>query len=219
MKPDEAFHLQNLQAMRSSFTKHGFQLTSDDLAKIDYIHNVFFRGGPAINYAFASPSATSFINSASYVRNMTATDTAGRNWAYLATEENFQYVREMQRKNLVVPLVGNFAGSETIRRIAQYLKGHNATVTAFYVSNVESYLDAQQTQSFYSNAVALPIDASSFFIRLVDGNHTPSLWWWTPAAGNQQVLSPMMDLAKLLSTGRRPSYDEVLRTVPDPVRL
>jgi hypothetical protein len=216
VKPDEGFHLQNLQAIRSSFTKHGFQLTAEDLVKIDYVYNVFLRGGPAINYAFASPGATSFANSASYARIMTDTDAAGRNWAYLANEENFQFVREMQRKNLIVPLVGNFAGPAAIRNVAKYLKEHNAPVTAFYVSNVESYLDAQQTQRFYSNAVDLPIDASSLFIRLVDGNHTPSLWWWTPAAGNQQVLSPMMDLAKLLGTGRRPSFDEVLRTIPEP---
>ena len=216
VKPDEGFHRENLQAIRSSFTKHGFQLSADDLGKIDYILNVFLRGGPAINYAFASPNAASFANSLSYARHMTATDAAGRNWAYLANEENFQYVREMQRKNLVVPLVGNFAGPATIRNIAQYLKGHNATVTAFYVSNVESYLDAQQTQTFYANAVALPMDASSVFVRFVDGSHTPSLPWWTPASGNQQVLSPMQDLAKLLGAGRRPAYDEVLRTVPEP---
>ena len=71
---------------------------------------------------------------------MIATDTASVARSFLASEENFAIVRDLQRKNLVVPVVGNFAGTKAIRAIGAYLKTHGAIVGAFYVSNVEQYL-------------------------------------------------------------------------------
>ena len=65
---------------------------------------------------------------------MNITDTTGHNWGFLANEENYQYVREMQRSNLILPLVGDFAGPATLRNIGRYLKGRNATVTASQTS-------------------------------------------------------------------------------------
>ena len=46
----------------------------------------------------------------------------------------------MQQKNLIVPVVGDFAGPKALRAVGQYLKDHDATLAAFYVSNVEQYL-------------------------------------------------------------------------------
>jgi hypothetical protein len=181
------------------------------------VFQVFYRGGPAINYEFSS--ASPLTNAASYSRIMNSPDTTGRNWAFLANEENYQYVREMQRKNLIVPLVGDFAGPAVIRNIGRYLKEKNATVTAFYVSNVESYLDAQQMQKFYANVATLPVDSSSTFIRFIDGNHTSSLPWWKSGMANLNLISPMSDLVDAVNAGRRPGYDEMLRTTKDPVVL
>ncbi len=50
---------------------------------------------------------------------MNISDFTGRNSAFLANEEDYQYVREMQRKNLIVPLVGDFAGPKVIRGIGK----------------------------------------------------------------------------------------------------
>ena len=65
---------------------------------------------------------------------------AGKDWAYLETEERYKYVRDMQLKNLIVPLVADFGGAKTLKTIGQYLKDHGALVSAFYVSNVEDYI-------------------------------------------------------------------------------
>jgi hypothetical protein len=73
----------------------------------------------------------------------------------------------MHRKNLIIPLVGNFAGPKTIRRISEYLKQRNQTVAAFYLSNVEYYLEGQTTKDFHANVATLPIDSSSMLIRWV----------------------------------------------------
>ena len=58
----------------------------------------------------------------------------------MATEANFRALKEIEVNNLIVPLVGDFAGPKAIRSVGAYLKEHKATVTAFYLSNVEQYL-------------------------------------------------------------------------------
>jgi len=211
---DAGLYLENLGAVKNSFKTHGYALSNEDIARIEFVYQVFFRGGPAINYSFAS--ATPATSTPSYVQNMTMTDDAGHNWSYLATEENFQYVREMQRKNLFVPLVGDFSGPTTIRSIAKYLKEHDANVSAFYASNVESYLDEKQTRDFYSNLLTLPSDSTTTTIRYVDFMHNTVLPWWKSSLSYLQVVSPMSDLTKLSSTGNMPSYNDVLRLIKDP---
>jgi len=124
-------YMENLGAIKSSFKTHGYSLSSDDITRIEFVYQVFFRGGPAINYSFASISPAT--STPSYLQNMTMSDDAGHHWSYLATEENFQYVRELQRKNLFVPLVGDFSGPTTIRSIARYLKEKNANVSARFM--------------------------------------------------------------------------------------
>jgi len=71
---------------------------------------------------------------------MTQTDLQGRPHSYLASEENFQVLRDYETKNLIVPLVGDFAGDKALRSVGRFLRQHGATVGAFYTSNVESYL-------------------------------------------------------------------------------
>ena len=102
-----------------------------------------------------------------YAQLMTATDDQGKSWSYLASEENFQFVREMERKNLIIPIVGNFAGPKAVRAVGTYLKQHGSGVTMFYTSNVEQYLFQQDDdwRRYYANVATLPLEPSSVFIR------------------------------------------------------
>ncbi|HET9215994.1 MAG TPA: hypothetical protein VFR18_03395 [Terriglobia bacterium] len=206
---DAAFYGQNLRDVQNVLAKRGYPLSPADLSTIEKVYDVFHRGGPNMNYGFASPAPNPLTPS--YVVMMTSTDLSGRSWSYLATEDNFRYVKEMQRKNLIVPLVGDFAGPRVIRNIGRYLKEREATVTAFYVSNVERYLAGPQWQSFYSNVAALPVDASSVFIRFVDNDFTRLLQGWTPGKDVQTGLIPMLELVNLHNAGRLPTYPELLR--------
>jgi hypothetical protein len=70
----------------------------------------------------------------------------------------------------VVPVVGDFGGPKAIRAIAAYLKAHDATVGAFYLSNVEQYLAQDRKMAAFCRSVAtLPLDATSTFIRSTSG--------------------------------------------------
>ena len=71
---------------------------------------------------------------------MVADDGQGVQRGYLANEELYQALRDMHERNLIVPLVGDFAGPKALRSVARYLDLHHATVSVFYTSNVEQYL-------------------------------------------------------------------------------
>jgi len=181
-------YVENLAIIRRTLVaKHGFRLTEEDNAAIERIFKVFAASGTQINYQ--SPGVGSrgaAFNMPSYAALMTAVDIDGRNWSYLATEESYRFVRDMQRKNLIIPVVGDFAGPKAIRAIGRYLKNYDTTVSVFYLSNVETYLFAGSgpgapTQAaralapnggwraFFENVATLPLDSASTFIRFQPG--------------------------------------------------
>src|SRR5206468_12610147 len=95
-----------------------------------------------------------------------AYDDAGEPQSFLSTEENFQFVKALEEKNLLVPVSGDFGGPKTIRAIGTYVQQHGAHVSAFYVSNVEQYLFQDgKASAFYDNVATLPLSDSSVFIR------------------------------------------------------
>src|SRR5262245_56878200 len=156
---------------------------------------------------------------ANYSRLMITSDITGRNSSFLVNEENYLYVREMQRKNLIVPLVGDFAGPAVIRNVGRYLKERNATVEVFYISNVETYLDNPAKQRFYQNVTALPVSSSSMFIRHILGNPARGLPWWRPGMTNTSTLAPMAEFISAIQAGRQPTFQEIVRETKDPAVL
>jgi hypothetical protein len=171
---DTDLHKQTLQAIKDRLVRqHQFKLVGDDEQKIEFVFNVFLRGGPRMDYAYASSSPNNQVPS--YYNLMVTTDGRGKNWSYLDTEDRYRYVRDMQLKNLIVPLVADFGGPKTIKTIAQYLKDHAATVSVFYISNVEDYLNASWNQ-YRANLAALPADDSTLLVRFVPVSNTVLGW-------------------------------------------
>ena len=171
---DSAFDA-NRQAILDLLTvKHGFALSPTDIQSIKHVYASFLEAGPDINYAYRLDAPTIFRQTyATYAQIQTLTNAEGLNMAFLATEENYQWLRALHAKNLIVPVVGNFAGPKAIRGVGEYLKQRRATVTAFYLSNVEQYLfrGAGDAEQFYHNVETLPLDSTSTFIRSVPPNN------------------------------------------------
>ncbi len=166
----------NLKAITDRLTQvHGFRLSHDDIDGIEYVYKNFRQFGPAINY-------TSSINgrsgAASYASLMSTADETGVERSYLASEDNFMFVKNMETHNLIVPVVGDFAGPKALQAVGSFLKDKGVTVTAFYVSNVEDYLQRNGVwPKFCANAAKLPLDSGSVFIR--------------PNGGRSGLFSPM----------------------------
>jgi hypothetical protein len=101
-----------------------------------------------------------------YAELMAATDDHGQMRGFLASEDAFAFVKDLESRNLVVPVVGNFAGPKALRAVGSYLKQRNSMVSVFYLSNVEEYLRRDGIwQDFCDNVSALPVDETSRFIR------------------------------------------------------
>jgi len=220
-KVDPDLSTKTLMSIKAYMTKHGYALTSEDNSNIDKVFDAFTRGGPGINYYFASaaPVGLGPSRGGTYTRMMNSADSTGRNSSFLASEENYLYVREMQRKNLIVPLVGDFAGPAVIRNIARYLTDHKATVGAFYISNVETYLSDPQKQTFYQNVATLPVDSSSMFIRHILGNPARGLTWWKQGMSNVSTVASMSEFIAQIKAGRKPTFEEIVRETKDPAVL
>jgi len=165
VRPDSQLYKESLQAIKDRLvTQHQFKLTNDDQKKIEYVFKVFYEGGPTMDYAYASATPNNQVPS--YYLLMTGTDSRGQNSAFLNSEDRYQYLRGLQQKNLIVPIVGDFSGPKAIRAVGKYLRDHNAAVSVFYVSNVEDYLQSSWA-AYRSNIQSLPFEDSAFFIRFV----------------------------------------------------
>lgn len=166
----EALYERYWKAVQDHLTKtHGFPLSPDDIAGIEYVYSQFYWHGPAIQYwSTGGRGGGGWRSQVTYAELMTATDADGHPRSFLASEDRFTFLKALQMKNLVVPVVGDFAGPKAVRAVGRYLKDHGATVSAFYLSNVEQYLERAGTwPAFCANAAALPVDETSTFIRSV----------------------------------------------------
>jgi hypothetical protein len=165
--PNEGFAAETLASIRNRLvTEHRFPLTGADLGRIEAIHRVFLLAGTRIQYSpYGSFGGTV---QPTYADLMAATDEAGQARSFLASEQVFALVQDLERRNLIVPVVGNFAGPRTLRAIGTYVRRNAARVSTFYVSNVEEYLRQDGVwRAFCGNLAALPIDENSAFIRAV----------------------------------------------------
>ena len=207
---------------------HGFSLSRSDLGLIDYVYRAFYSAGPEIRYSFGRGAGWQPFPT--YKDLMTASDGVGRQRSYLANEELYGALRDLHERNLIVPIVGDFAGPKALRSVARYLEVHHATVSAFYTSNVEQYLfRGDAWQRFYDNVAALPIDTRSTFIRaffnnqgrpfrvqgqpdLSTGGAQPPPPSIIPAAGprSETLLNPITALLAAYAEGHIGSYYDVV---------
>lgn len=172
---DMTEYRRNLKDVEALLTRtHGFALSKEDLAGLEYVYSAFRDFGPLIDYSSRGGGPAGRFSRPSYARLMTETDRAGREWSYLASEQSYRVVRDLEQRNLIVPLTGDLAGPKTIRAVGKYLNERDAVVSAFYVSNVEQYLFQGGDRignpnggaaAFYENVATLPLDRSSTLIR------------------------------------------------------
>jgi len=208
----EKLFAKNLQDVLDRLVKrHRFGLSADDLRSIDYIYRAFYSEGPDLRYSFPRQQigARWFPN---YMELMTATDLDGQNHSYVASEENFRALREFERNNLLVPIVGDFGGDKAIEAVGRYLREHGATVNFFYTSNVEQYLfQTDAWQRYYRNVAMLPVDNNSTFIRAyfnMGFRFPPGII--TSDLHSVQLLDPISGFLSAFRAGELQTYDDVV---------
>jgi hypothetical protein len=211
VEADAGFYQANVRAVLDCLvTQHQFQLSDRDKASLETMMNRIRLAGPSTLKGTGDKNLT-------YAEAMTGADLTGRSQSYLASEDNFRLVQELEKKNLIVPLVGDFAGNLAIVSIGRYLKEHNAIVDIFYVSNVERYLFDQgdHGKMFYTNVATLPLDQSSTFIRSVTSDISRRLGVPLPdgTANWRSFLSPITASLRALDNGRIKTYRDLFELV------
>ena len=179
-------------------------LDARDIDGIEYVLDAFYQAGPALSYSNTLSGRGRYPT---FKDLQIATDGRGRARGYLASEAHYRVVRSLQQRNLIIPIVGDFAGDKALRAIARYVREHGLTVSAFYTSNVEQYLFEEGTWTrFAANVAALPVTESSLFVRSCFNNNC--------ASGDESLSSVMLDpitaLLKDVDAGRITSYSDVL---------
>jgi hypothetical protein len=203
--PDDTLFARNVRAVSAHLVNHhGFALSSSDLTAITHIQRTFFEAGPELRYAYPHRWFPTFADL------MLETDDRGGLHSYLSTAEAFRLLKRLETANLVVPVIGDFAGRKAIRAVGRYLRAHGATVSVFYTSNVEFYLfESAAWKTFFENVAALPLDDQSVFVRahFDTGPRAPS----EPAGARSATqLDSMKAAIGAYDEGRIHSYSDVI---------
>ena len=217
VRADDAIFRSTLRTIKDVLIdKHKFALRPDDVKTIEHVFAIFREFGPGVSYSSGGRLAVP-PDLPTYSGLMTATDQKGQERSYLASEDNYRFVRERQLANLIIPVIGDFGGPKTVRAVGRYLRDHGAAVTAFYVSNVESYLSRAEAgrlgpgangglRNFFDNVSALPLDSTSTFIRSWSGVFGPI----PPGGMPYTVLSSMQEMVGAARDGRLQTFRDVI---------
>jgi hypothetical protein len=225
-KPDTAMFKATFAEVRAHLTKHhGFAIDTADLRTLHYVDSIFFISGPGLNYSSGSPGRGGFGRGPnnrmpSFGQIITATDENGANRGFLGSEALYGYVRDLERRNLIVPVVGDFAGPQAVRAVGAWLREHGARVNVFYLSNVEQYLFPRFDQEdkwkrFYASVGSMPLDSTSRFIRsATNGPFRGGGYSNFGGMGNgflmQQLTSSITEIVRGAEAGTIRGYSDVL---------
>lgn len=189
--------------------RSGIPLSDADLGTIRRFHDTFIAEGPALRFtSFGRPPAAGYPD---YAQLATEQDLEGRQRSFLASEDAFQFVKNLQDRNLVIPAVGNFAGARAFTAVARWMSDHRETLSALYASNVEQYLYRDGSfAAFAANLERLPRDRKSVVIRscfnACRGAHPNAVGGYYSV----QMVQLVDTFAALRSSGRIPRYFDLV---------
>ena len=151
-------------AISQRVRRFGLPLSSLDLETIGRIRDAFVRDSLDLRYSSIGRAPRPYHPA--YRQLLLERDRAGRQANFLASEEAFQFLKGMEARDLVVPVVGNAAGSHALAAIGRLVTEREEKISVLYISNVEQYLirDGGFPQ-FAENVKLLPRDRRSVMIR------------------------------------------------------
>ena len=148
----------------------GVPLSAEDLETIQRFHRTFIDRGLSLKFETTGRPPQSQYPS--YRELLVQKDPLGRPQSVLASEEAYAFVRSLQRRNLVVPIVGDLGGPSALAAIGKALAARGEHLSALYASNVESYLFTDgKFATFVKNLATLPRSNRSLIIRSVFGSY------------------------------------------------
>lgn len=206
--PDFAVAAMDRVAERAA--SYGVPLSAGDSRTIRAFHAEFIRDG--LDLRFRSHGRRPRLYYPTYRQLLLERDLSGRRASYLAEEGDFQFVKSMQERNLIIPVVGDLAGDHALAAIGREIEARGLAVSALYTSNVEDYLMRGRTfDRFASTVASLPREPGSVIIRSYFGRnfgyaHPQSV----PGYYSVQLLQSIESLVDAVTSGGYRGYRDLV---------
>lgn len=177
----------------------GTRVSDAELATIARFHQAFVKDGLGLRFNTLGRRPQYYYPT---LRDLLlARGAEGRQWSYLASDVDYQFIRSLERRDLVIPVTGDLAGAHALGAIADDIAARHEHLSAFYVSNVENYLFRDgRFERFLDNLERLPRTDRSVVIRSVFGG-----------GPSTSIVQPVRDMLTDHRAGRYRSYNDLVR--------
>src|SRR5262245_57265864 len=196
--------------VRTKVRRYGIPVTPGELETIGRIQQAFFDSGLDLKFTSLGRAPRDYYPNLRKL--LLERDLTGKQLNYLASEDDFQFLKSLQARNLVVPVVGNLAGPHALREIGRVLSERGEKLSVLYVSNVEFYLMREGSfDTFASSVRTLPYNGRSVIIRSYFGggfygSHPQSV----PGYFSTQLLQTVESFAQEAARGGYASYNDLV---------
>jgi hypothetical protein len=199
---------EDAERLHAAIRKVGVPLSAKDFATIDRFHAAFKNEGLSLQFRSTGRPAREYYPT--YRDLLLETDRKGRKLCYLASEDDFQFLKTLEGRDGVIPVVGDLSGAHAVAAIGQLMNQRGERLSAFYVSNVENYLfrDGAYTR-YIDNLKRLPHSDRSLIIRAIFGGY--SLPESVPGYYSTSTVQNLNELLAACAAGKCRSYYELLR--------
>jgi hypothetical protein len=190
-------------------------LTEAELATLGRFHGEFIANGLELRYTSRNRISRAFYPT---LRDLLLErDLEGERTNYLAREDDFQFVKALQGRDLVIPVTGNLGGDHALAAVGRLVASRGERVSVLYTSNAEDYIMRDGLfPKFARSVAALPRDPKSVIIRSYFGGFRGAHPFAVPGYTSTQLLQTLDAFAAHQAAGT-PSYVElVTRDAIDP---
>src|SRR5687767_506303 len=144
--------------------RYGVPLLLSDTSTIRRFHGEFIRHG--LDLRFTSTGRAPRYYYPTLRQLILEQDLEGNRASYLATEDGWRVVKDLESRDRIIPVVGNLAGNKAFPAIGREIAARGERVSALYVSNVEMYIWRDGSfDTFATHAARLPRDERSVIVR------------------------------------------------------
>ena len=214
---DQKLFDKSLKDVRQDVQKYGIPLSQSDLETVAKVQRAFYSAGLDIRYSSYHRPPRSIYPP--YRDLLLETDLTGSQQNYFNSEDDFQFLKKLEDQDMIIPVVGDLSGPQAVKAIGQYVAEIKERVSAYYVSNVEFYLQRQGTfDKFVENLKALPIDSRSVIIRSYFNYYAPAHPQAEPNHFSTQLMERIEDLIKQCASGECDSYTDIVTKNSIPLR-
>ena len=192
--------------LAEALRRSGMPLTSEDLSTINAFHRRFIEEGLGLRFNSTGRPPQAYYPT--YRDLLLETDGAGAQTNFLASEDAYQFVRSLQVRDRIIPVVGDISGPSALQAIGREMASRNEQLSAFYVSNVEFYLYGQGAYTrFVANLRSVPRAKTAVLIRSVFGRF---LFAARPGDASTSQLHDVGELIGGFEGGKYQSYGDLV---------